>query len=137
MSQHSTACCQRNLWTQKQWATRSLSPKKNVSKFIRGKKREGQKSQEKKESLLQKEAEKGTMSKKAQTRQIMRSLSKPQEVAKVLKKELLYQDSVVEEDVVAVEAEAAEETTKEETEMIKENTMMTLMSNQANAQENN
>ena len=49
------------------------------------------------------------MSKKAQTRQIMRSLSKPQEVAKVLKKELLYQDSVVEEDVVAVEAEAAEE----------------------------
>ena len=137
MSQHSTACCQRNLWTQKQWATRSLSPKKNVSKFIRGKKREGQKSQEKKESLLQKEAEKGTMSKKAQTRQIMRSLSKPQEVAKVLKKELLYQDSVVEEDVVAVEAEAAEETTKEETEMIKENTMMTLMSNRANAQENN
>ena len=77
------------------------------------------------------------MSKKAQTRQIMRSLSKPQEVAKVLKKELLYQDSVVEEDVVAVEAEAAEETTKEETEMIKENTMMTLMSNRANAQENN
>ena len=137
MSQHSTACCQRNLWTQKQWATKSLSPKKNVSKFIKGKKREGQKSQEKKESLLQKEAEKGTMSKKAQTRQIMRSLSKPQEVAKVLKKELLYQDSVVEEDVVAVEAEAAEETTKEETEMIKENTMMTLMSNRANAQENN
>ena len=109
MSQHSTACCQRNLWTQKQWVTKSLSPKKNVSKFIKGKKREGQKSQEKKESLLQKEAEKGTMSKKAQTRQIMRSLSKPQEVAKVLKKELLYQDSVVEEDVVAVEAEAAEE----------------------------
>ena len=108
-----------------------------MSKFIKGKKREGQKSQEKKESLLQKEAEKGTMSKKAQTRQIMRSLSKPQEVAKVLKKELLYQDSVAEEDVVAVEAEAAEETTKEETEMIKENTMMTLMSNRANAQENN
>ena len=65
----------------------------------------------------------------------MRSLSKPQEVAKVLKKELLYQDSVVEEDVVAVEAEAAEETAKVEIERIKEHTMMTLMSNQANAQE--
>ena len=135
MSQHSTACCQRNLWTQKQWATKSLSPKRNVSKFIREKKREGLKSQEKKESLLQKEAEKGTMSKKVQTRQIMRSQSKLQEVAKALKRELLYQDSVVEEDVVAAEAEAAEETTKEETEMIKENTMMTLMSNRANAQE--
>ena len=75
------------------------------------------------------------MSKKVQTRQIMRSQSKLQEVAKALKRELLYQDSVVEEDVVAAEAEVAEETTKEETEMIKENTMMTLMSNRANAQE--
>ena len=37
--------------------------------------------------------------------------------------------------VVAAEAEAAEETTGEEIEMKKENTMMTLMSNQANAQE--
>ena len=134
MSQHSTACCQRNLWTRKQWATKSLSPKRNVSRFIREKKREGQKSQEKKESLLQKEAEKGTMSKKVQTRQIMRSRSKLQ-VAKALKRESLYQDSVVEEDVVAAEAEAAEETTKEEIEKIREHTMMTLMSNQANAQE--
>ena len=105
-----------------------------MSRFIREKKREGQKSQEKKESLLQKEAEKGTMSKKVQTRQIMRSRSKLQ-VAKALKRESLYQDSVVEEDVVAVEAEAAEETTKEEIEKIREHTMMTLMSNQANAQE--
>ena len=135
MSQHSTACYQKNLWIQKQWATKSLSPKKNVSKFIKEKKREGLKSQEKKESLLQKEAEKGTMSKKVQTRQIMRSPSKLQQAEKALKRELLYQDSVVEEDVVAVEAEAAEETTKEEIEMKKENTMMTLMSNQANAQE--
>ena len=137
VSQHSTACCQKNLWTQKQWATKSLSPKKNVSKFIRGKRREVLKNQEKKESLLQKEAEKGTMSKKVQTRQIMRSRSKLQVAAKALKRELHYQDSVVEEDVVAAEAEAAEETTKEETEMIRENTMMTLMSNRANAQENN
>ena len=75
------------------------------------------------------------MSKKVQTRQIMRSQSKLQEVAKALKRELLYQDSVVEEDVVAAEAEAAEETAKEEVERIKEHTMMTLMSNQANAQE--
>ena len=106
-----------------------------MSKFIKEKKREGLKSQEKKESLLQKEAEKGTMSKKVQTRQIMRSPSKLQQAEKALKRELLYQDSVVEEDVVAVEAEAAEETTKEGIEMKKENTMMTLMSNQANAQE--
>ena len=134
MSQHSTACCQRNLWTQKQWATKSLSPKRNVSRFIREKKREGQKSQEKKENLLQKEAEKGTMSKKVQTRQIMRSRSKLQ-AAKALKRESLYQESVVEEDVVAAEAEAAEETAEEEIERIKEHTMMTLMSNQANAQE--
>ena len=108
-----------------------------MSKFIRGKRREVLKNQEKKESLLQKEAEKGTMSKKVQTRQIMRSRNKLQVVAKALKRELLYQDSVVEEDVVAAEAEAVEETTKEETEMIRENTMMTLMSNRANAQENN
>ena len=108
-----------------------------MSKFIRGKRREVLKNQEKKESLLQKEAEKGTMSKKVQTRQIMRSRSKLQVAAKALKRELLYQDSVVEEDVVAAEAEAVEETTKEETEMIRENTMMTLMSNRANAQENN
>ena len=100
-----------------------------MSKFIRGKKREGQKSQEKKENLLQKEAEKGTMSKKVQTRQIMRSRSKLQ-AAKALKRESLYQESVV-----AAEAEAAEETTEEEIERIKEHTMMTLMSNQANAQE--
>ena len=105
-----------------------------MSRFIREKKREGQKSQEKKENLLQKEAEKGTMSKKVQTRQIMRSRSKLQAV-KALKRESLYQESVVEEDVVAAEAEAAEETAKEEIERIKEHTMMTLMSNQANAQE--
>ena len=37
--------------------------------------------------------------------------------------------------VVAAEAEAAEETAEEEIERIKEHTMMTLMSNQANAQE--
>ena len=148
MSQHSTACYQKNPWIQKQWATKSLSPKKNVSKYIKGKKKEGQKSQQEKENLLLKEAEKGTTSRKVQTRQIMRSKSQLQVVVKALKRELLFQDSVA-VNVVAVEAEAAEETTEETTEetieetteepkkMEKENTMMTLMSNQANAQEIN
>ena len=87
VSQHSTACYQKNLWIQKQWATKSLSPKKNVSKYIKEKKREGQKSHKERENLLLKEAEKGTTSRKVQTRQIMRSKKQLQVAAKASKRE--------------------------------------------------
>ena len=119
MSQHSTACYQKNLWIQKQWATKSLSPKKNVSKYIKEKKREGQKSHKEKENLLLKEAEKGTTSRKVQTRQIMRSKKMLQVVVKASKRESLFLDSVA-VIVVAAEAEAAEaveETTEEKVEV--------------------
>ena len=75
-SQHLTACYPKNRWTPKQWATKSLSPKKSVSKSTRERKREAQRNHRAKGSNRPKEAEKGTMYRRAQTRQITKSLRK-------------------------------------------------------------
>ena len=58
-----------------------------MSKYIKEKKREAQKSHKEKVNLLLKEAEKGTTSRKVQTRQIMRSKRQLQVAAKASKRE--------------------------------------------------
>ena len=73
-SQHLTVYYLKNLWTLKQWDTRSLNQKKSVFKSIRERKREAQRNHRAKENNRPKEAEKGTMCRRAQTRQIMKSL---------------------------------------------------------------